>query len=56
MINKKQEWNQSKSKWGFGRTKIDNFLDEETAHELYKECMDAPKGGWTVFTRAGSRM
>lgn len=56
MINKKAEWDSNKSKYGFGRTKIDNFLDEETAYELYKECMNAPKGGWTVFTRAGSRM
>jgi len=56
MISKKNEWEQNKSKWGFGRTKIDNFLDEETVHKLYEECKNAPKGGWTVFTRAGSRM
>jgi len=56
MIPKKQEWNKNKEKWGFGRTHIDNFLDEETVHQLYEECMNAPKGGWTVFTRAGSRM
>ena len=56
MINKKSEWEQTKSKWGFGRTKIDNFLDEETVNKLYEECKNAPKGGWTVFTRAGSRM
>jgi len=56
MIAKKNEWNKSKSEWGFGRTKIDNFLDEETVHQLYEECKNAPKGGWTVFTRAGSRM
>jgi Rps23 Pro-64 3,4-dihydroxylase Tpa1-like proline 4-hydroxylase len=56
MINKKSEWNSTKDKFGFGRVKIDNFLDDETVHQLYKECIDAPKGGWTVFTRAGSRM
>ena len=56
MLYKKQEWVKNKEKWGFGRTKIDNFLDEETALKLYEECMSAPKGGWTVFTRAGSRM
>src|SRR6056300_955265 len=56
MIHKKQEWHKNKNKWGFGRTHIDNFLDEETVHQLYEECKNAPKGGWTVFTRAGSRM
>ena len=56
MINKKQEWEHSKKEWGFGRTKIDNFLDEKTVYELYEECKDAPKGSWTVFTRAGSRI
>ena len=56
MINKKSEWNQTKSDWGFGRIKLDNFLDEKTVHQLYEECKNAPKGGWTVFTRAGSRM
>lgn len=56
MIHKKSEWEESKKKWGFGRTKVDNFLDEKTAYALYEECMNAPKGGWTVFTRAGSRM
>ena len=30
--------------------------DWETVHQLYEECKNAPKGGWTVFTRAGSRM
>ena len=38
MINKKSEWNSSKEKWGFGRVKIDNFLDEETVYQLYEEC------------------
>ena len=56
MVNKKQEWEQSRKEWGFGRTKIDNFLDKKTVYELYEECKNAPKGGWTVFTRAGSRM
>ena len=55
MIYKKREWNKNK-KNGFGHTVIDNFLDEETCLELYEECISAPKGGWTVFTRAGSRM
>ena len=51
MINKKEEWSRTKDKWGFGRVKIDNFLDEETVHQLYEECKnDFPKGGWTVFT------
>jgi Rps23 Pro-64 3,4-dihydroxylase Tpa1-like proline 4-hydroxylase len=56
MINKKNEWEFNKKEWGFGRTTIDNFLDEKTINSLYEECMNAPKGGWTVFTRAGSRM
>jgi len=55
MINKKQEWEKTKSQ-GYARAIIDNFLDEETALKLYEECMSAPSGGWTVFTRAGSRM
>ena len=55
MINKKQEWNQNKQQ-GFPRAMIDNFLDEKTCLKLYEECISAPKGGWTVFTRAGSRM
>ena len=55
MINKKLEWEKNKTD-GFGRVVIDNFLDEETCMQLYEECMNAPKGGWTVFTRAGSRM
>jgi Rps23 Pro-64 3,4-dihydroxylase Tpa1-like proline 4-hydroxylase len=56
MISKKGEWESSKRKWGFGKTKIDNFLDDDTVYKLYEECITAPKGGWTVFTRAGSRM
>lgn len=56
MLYKKKEWNTNKEKWGFGRTHIDNFLDEETTLKLYEECISAPRGGWSVFTRAGSRM
>ena len=55
MINKKKEWNRTKEE-GFARVTIDNFLDRETCLKLYEECISAPKGGWTVFTRAGSRM
>ena len=50
MINKRKEWSES------GRVIFDNFLDEETTLKLYEECITAPKGGWTVFSRAGSRM
>ena len=56
MINKKTSWELAKKQHGFGRVKIDDFLDEETCLKLYNECVNAPKGGWTVFTRAGSRM
>jgi len=35
---------------------FDNFLDEATCIKLYEECVSAPRGGWTVFTRSGSRM
>ena len=55
MINKKKEWNKNKEN-GFAHAVIDNFLDEETCLNLYEECISAPKGGWTVFSRAGSRM
>jgi len=55
VINKKKEWNKNKEN-GFAHAVIDNFLDEETCLKLYEECINAPKGGWTVFTRAGSRM
>jgi Rps23 Pro-64 3,4-dihydroxylase Tpa1-like proline 4-hydroxylase len=55
VINKKKEWNKNKEN-GFAHAVIDNFLDEETCLKLYEECISAPKGGWTVFTRAGSRM
>ena len=55
MIHKKTEWNKNKEQ-GYPRAKIDNFLDEKTCLKLYEECLSAPKGGWTIFTRAGSRM
>ena len=55
MIHKKKEWDKNKEQ-GYPRMKIDNFLDEETCLKLYEECLSAPKGGWTIFTRAGSRM
>ena len=55
MIHKKKEWDKNK-KQGYPRMKIDNFLDEETCLKLYEECLSAPRGGWTIFTRAGSRM
>ncbi len=55
MINKKKEWLKNKES-GFAHAVFDNFLDEETCLKLYEECITAPKGGWTVFTRAGSRM
>jgi len=56
MISKKNEWSSSKEKNGFGKIKIDDFLDKETVLSLYEECLNAPKGGWTVFSRSGSRM
>ena len=34
MINKKYDWEHSKKEYGFGKTKIDNFLDEETVYKL----------------------
>jgi len=55
MINKKKEWLKNKED-GFAHAVIDNFIDEETCLKLYEECISAPKGGWTVFSRAGSRM
>lgn len=55
MIEKKSVWNKHKEE-GFPRVKIDDFLDPEVCLKLYQECLTAPKGGWTVFTRANSRM
>ena len=43
MIAKKNEWDRSKTEWGFGRVKIDNFLDEQTVHQLYEECKNVQK-------------
>ena len=55
MLHKKGDWDKKKQK-GYPRTHIDGFIDDETCLKLYEECMSAPKGGWSVFTRAGSRM
>jgi Rps23 Pro-64 3,4-dihydroxylase Tpa1-like proline 4-hydroxylase len=55
MIHKRNDWNKNKVS-GYARTHIDEFLDEETCLKLYEECISAPTEGWTVFTRAGSRM
>ena len=55
MINKQREWIENK-KAGVPHAVFDNFIDKETCLKLYEECINAPKGGWTVFTRAGSRM
>ena len=56
MIYKKSEWERCKKDWGFGKTYIDNFIDDEIVYKLLDECMSAPKDGWTVFTRSESRM
>ena len=55
MIHKKSDWVKNKN-LGYPKTYIDNFLDEDTCLKLYEECISAPKGGWTVFTRSNSRM
>ena len=55
MIYRKRDWI-ANAQQGFARTYIDSFLDEETCLKLYEECLSAPKEGWTVFSRAGSRM
>ena len=55
MINKKLEWEKNK-KNGFPHAIVDNFLDKDTCLKLYEECINAPRGGWTSFTRAGSSM
>ena len=55
MLNKKNEWECNK-KSGIPHAVFDNFLDEATCIKLYEECVSAPRGGWTVFTRSGSRM
>jgi len=55
MINKQKEWIENK-KARIPHAVFDNFIDNKTCLKLYEECITAPKGGWTVFTRAGSRM
>ena len=55
MIYRKRDWI-ANAQNGFARTYIDSFLDDETCLNLYNECLTAPKEGWTVFSRAGSRM
>lgn len=55
MLFKKENWEKNKES-GYPRTYIDNFIDDETCLKLYNECLNSPKGGWTVFTRSGSRM
>ena len=52
MIYKKREWDESPVPFIY----VDNFLDEKTCLKLHNECLDAPKGGWTLFSRAGSAM
>lgn len=56
MLQKKDFWNTFRKKHNFGLAVFDNFLDEKVTRKLYLECINAPKGGWTLFTRAGSRM
>ena len=56
MLWKRKQWNDTLEK-GYPHIVIDNFLDEDTAHKLYDECVNtAPRGGWTLFSRAGSNM
>jgi len=55
MITKIPEWKKSKN-LGYPKAVVDNFLDENICLSIYDECINAPKGGWTVFTRADSRM
>ena len=52
MIYKKREWDESEVPFIY----VDNFLDEKTCLKLHEECIQAPKGGWTLFSRAGSAM
>ena len=56
MVEKKSQWESFKQVNGFGLASFDNFINEEDAYKLYEECTSAPKGGWTLFSRAGSRM
>lgn len=55
MISKIDEWNKNR-KLGYPKVVVDSFLDRDLCLDLYNECLNAPKGGWTVFTRANSRM
>ena len=56
MLWKRKQWNDTLEK-GYPHIVIDNFLDEDTAHKLYDECVNtAPRRGWTLFSRAGSNM
>ena len=52
MIYKKRQWDESEVPFIY----VDNFLDEKTCLELHDECLNAPRGGWTLFSRAGSAM
>lgn len=56
MLQRKEQWDSFKKENGFGLAVFDDFLDKETTHKLYQECLSAPEGGWTLFSRAGSRM
>ena len=52
MIYKKRQWDESPVPFIY----VDNFLDEDTCLKLHEECLNAPRGGWTLFSRAGSAM
>ena len=52
LIYKKRQWDESKVPSIY----VDNFLDKKTCLELHNECMNAPRGAWTLFSRAGSAM
>ena len=53
MVEKKSQWESFKQVNGFGLASFDNFINEEDAYKLYEECTSSPKGGWTLFSRAG---
>jgi len=52
VIYKKRQWDDSPVPFIY----VDNFLDEQTCLKLHDECLNAPRGGWTLFSRAGSEM
>ena len=52
MIYKKRQWDESKVPVIY----VDNFLDKKTCLELHDECLNAPRGAWTLFSREGSAM